>query len=109
MLFPNDLIPIETTHGMSVITAIILLGFGGTVYYTIRWLHNRTLELEKTSAKHNTNIATISQSERSIVKSLDVLRENNEKTAATMREDLKNAINRIEDRFAQIQDLIRDR
>ena len=101
-LLPLDFIPIETSHGMSVITALVLVGFGVTVYYTIRWLNSRITEVEKVTAEHNTDVESIQQSNASIAKSLDITRD-------TMREDLQNAVDRIEDRFAQIQNMFRDR
>jgi NAD(P)-dependent dehydrogenase (short-subunit alcohol dehydrogenase family) len=101
-LLPLDFIPIETSHGMSVITALVLAGFGATVYYTTRWLNSRIADVEKMTAKHNVNMASVQQSNTAIAKSLDITRE-------TMREDLQNAVDRIEDRFAQIQNMIRDR
>ena len=97
-LLPLDFVPVEM-EGMSVITALVLFGFGVTVNYTINWLHSRISETEKMTARHDTNLASIQQSNSSIAKSLDITREN-------MREDLKSAIDRIEDRFAQIQDMI---
>jgi len=94
MILPADFVPIEM-HGMSVITAIILTCFAGVVYYVIRWLHDRITEVEKTSSEHCVKIATVSQSAESVAKSVDL-----------MREDLRTAIDRIEDRFQAIQNSI---
>ena len=99
-LLPLDFVPVEM-RGMSFVTAILLAGFATTVYYVIRWLDGRITEAEKMTSKHNTDLASIQQSSTAIAKSLDITREN-------MRDDLKNAVDRIEDRFTQVQSMITD-
>ena len=103
MPFPTDLIPIEPTHGMSVVTAIVLLCIVAVTYYTIRWIHNRTSKLEDASSSHNTDIATMRQTEQSITKSLDLLRKSMETSNNRLQKSLDDAEDRIEDRFRQIQ------
>lgn len=100
-LLPLDFFPIEM-QGMSVVTAIIITALVLFGAYIVRNFDKRMSTAEEMMTSHHVSVATVKQSNASIAKSLDIARE-------TMREDLKNAVDRIEDRFAQIQSMIQNK